>query len=178
VAYTPRSREQRFAYRTTNNKPGQVVFRIDSPTELTEVSAAVRFGVRVPPPPDCDFHLELSLDDGATWKEFARAEIPADNEYSSGWMYGRTPVATPGVTRALVRAHFYQGGHQAGLIDAQLYGLRRTTEPQGSTITYAWREGGEAKQHQQAIPAGTRELSFKVPTREKIVDEFVRIAVE
>jgi hypothetical protein len=178
VVYTPRSREQRFAYRTTNNKPGQVVFRIDSPTELTEVSAAVRFGVRVPPPPDCDFHLELSLDGGASWKEFARAEIPADNEYSSGWMYGRTPVEKPGVKQALVRAHFYQGGHQACLIDAQFYGLRRTTEPQGCTITYAWREDGERKQHEQRIAAGTGETTFQVPTAEKVVDELVRIAVE
>jgi hypothetical protein len=178
VVYAPRSREQRFAYRTTNNKPGQVVFRIDSPTELTEVSAAVRFGVRVPPPPDCDFHMELSLDDGQSWKEFARAEIPADNEYSSGWMYGRTPVDQPDVRKALVRAHFYQGGHQAGLIDAQLYVLRRTSPPQASTITYAWREGNKVKQHQQPIAAGTSEMPFRVPTGEKIVDEWVRIAVE
>jgi hypothetical protein len=176
VVYSPRTKDARFAYRTTDNKPGTVVFQIDSPSDLTEVSAALRFGVRVPPPPDCDFHLDLSLDGGQSWSLLGEAKIPADNEYSSGWMYGRRQVE-PGVRTALVRATFYQGGHQAGLIEAQLYGLRQTAPPQALDLTYAWKEDGAVKQHTEQIAAGKNEQRFRVPTGAAISDEFVRLSV-
>jgi hypothetical protein len=177
VAYQPRTKDSRFSYRTTNNKPGRVVFRIDSPTDLVEVTAAVRFGVRVPPPENCDFHLELSLDGGQTWSALARADMPADNEYSSGWMYGREQVTRPGTRQALVRANFYQGGYQTGIIEAQLYGVRRTEAPQASTVTYAWREGERMREHVEHVAPGKSEHRFIVPTGPTIADEFVRIAV-
>lgn len=175
VAYVPRTAKNRYAYRTTNNKPGAVVFRIDSPTDLVEVSAAVRFGLRVPPPTDCDFRLELSTDGGASWRELGRAEIPPDNEYSSGWMYGQSAVSEPNIRTALVRAHFYQGGHSAGLIEAELYGQRRTSPSPAATVTYAWRENGQRREHKEPIPAGANEHSFRIPTGKAITDDFVRI---
>jgi hypothetical protein len=176
VVYAQRSPASRYGYRTTDNKPGVVVFRIDSPTQLTEVTAAVRFGVRVPPA-ECDFHLDLSLDGGQSWQPLARAEIPPDNEYSSGWMYGKKPIGAAGVKQALVRAHFFNGGYEAGLIDAQIYGLRRTARPEAAEITYGWKEGGERRQFRQRLAAGTHEQSWNVPTGPSIVDDFVRIAV-
>jgi hypothetical protein len=176
VIYAPRTKENRFAYRTTNNQPGTVVFRIDSQTDLSEVCAAVRFGLRVPPPAQCDFRLELSVDGGNQWRELGRSDIPSDNEYSSGWMYGRSAVTEPGVRKALVRAHFYQGGHTAGLVEAELYGLRRTNQAPAVSITYAWRENGQQHQHQQNIPAGAGEQSFLVPTGAAVSDDFVRIS--
>ena len=176
VVYVPRTTQSRVAYQTTNNKPGVVVFRIDSPTELTEVSAAVRFGVRVPPPPGCDFHLDLSLDGGQTWSPMSKADIPPDNEYSSGWMFGRTAVERPGTEDRPDSRHFYNGGHQAGLIDVQLYGLRRTASPQAATLTYGWKEESRKQEFTQTLAAGTREQKFVVPTGGTVVDEFVRIA--
>jgi hypothetical protein len=173
----PRTTQSRVAYQTTNNKPGVVVFRIDSPTELTEISAAVRFGVRVPPPAGCDFHLDLSIDGGQTWSPLSKADIPPDNEYSSGWMFGRRTIEVSGLKTALIRAHFYNGGHQAGLIDAQLYGLRRTALPQAGTLTYGWKEQGRQQEFSQALAAGTREQTFLIPTGRAVVDDFVRIAV-
>lgn len=176
VVYAPRTKDNRFTYQTTNNQPGAVVFRIDSPTDLVEVSAAVRFGLRVPPPANCDFRLELSVDGGKRWHELGRAEIPGDNEYSSGWMYGHSAVTDPSVRTALVRANFYQGGHAAGLIDAELYGLCRTGPAPAVSVTYAWRENGQQRQHQEVIPAGTSEHAFQIPTGASISDDFVRIA--
>lgn len=176
VVYSPRSAKSRFAYQTANNQPGSVVFRLDSPTELTAISAAARFGVRVPPPPGCDFRLELSLDDGQTWVPLAEARIPPDNEHSSGWMSGKRAVQA-GHKSALVRVHFYNGGYQAGLIDVQIYGLRRTTSPQAATLNYGWTEEGQERQFRKLLAAETREQTFTVPTGVAIVDQYVRIAV-
>jgi hypothetical protein len=176
VTYSPRSRSSRLAYRTTDNKPGIVVFRIGSPTEVTEVTAAVRFGVSVPPPHGCDFRLEVSLDDGNSWSPLAKAEIPEDNEYSSGWMFGRRTVMDTGVKTALVRAHFYNGGNQAGLFQVELYGLRRTSQPQATQLTFGWKESGEAQVFMETLPPGTQERTFAVPTGPNTVDDFVRLA--
>ena len=75
LTYTPRSRKQIAAYSVAGNKPAHVVFRVDTPEPLLEVSAAARYRVRSPQPDDCDFHLELSLDDGRTWKTFAQGRM-------------------------------------------------------------------------------------------------------
>ena len=175
VVYSPRSKTSRFAYHTTNNKPGVVVFRIDSPNDLTEVTAAVRFGVRVPPPPGCDFHLDVSLDNGQTWSPLAKADIPPDNEYSSGWMFGRRTVDVSGVKQALVRTTFYNGGYQASLIEAQLYGLRRTAMAQATQVTFGWKENGNSREFVQTLPADVREKTFLIPTGSDVVDDFIRI---
>jgi hypothetical protein len=175
VAYSPRSQNSRFAYRTTDNKPGFVVFHIDSPTHLTEVTAAVRFGVSVPPPRGCDFRLELSLDGGNSWLPLAKADIPDDNEYSSGWMFGRCGITDTAVKKALVRAHFYNGGNQTGLLEAQLYGLRRTSPPKAAQLTFGWKESGEAREFVESLPAGTHERTFTIPTGPSIVDDFVQL---
>jgi hypothetical protein len=176
VVYSPRSPKAKFAYRTTDNKPGAVVFRIDSPTELAEVSAAVRFGVSVPPPASSQFSLDYSLDEGQNWHSLAEAVIPTDNEYSSGWMYGRKALSAPGPRSALVRANFYNGGRQAGLIDAQLYGLRKTSPQQPATMTFGWLEDGRQQQLRQELPAGCEQRQFNVPTGPSIVDQFVELA--
>jgi len=175
LAYSARSKQQQVAYKTQNNKPASVVFKIESPEPLVEVTAAARYGIRVPPPDKTDFHLDVSTDGGKTWELMGKAEPPADNEYSSGWMYGRADIAKPGVKSALVRATVYAGGYQTGVIEAQLYGLRKTAEPQGAKITYGWKEGGVAKSHVENVPAGAKEHPFKVPTGAAIVDDFVRI---
>jgi hypothetical protein len=151
------------------------VFRVDAPTPLVEVTAASQFAVRVPPPENCDFRLEVSTDEGQTWREFARAEIPPDNEYSSGWMYGTADVSQAESTRALVRVHLYAGGTQTGLINTQLYGIYKTGDPEPLAITYGWKERDHLKQHTARIPAGSNEQVFMVPTGEAVVDEFVRL---
>lgn len=178
VAYQPRSRKVRTAYQTTNNKPGQVVFRVDAPgRDLTEVRAAARYRVRVPPPEGCDFHLEISTDGGDSWRTFAASDVPEDNEFSSGWMYGKADVADESTTEALVRVHFYQGGYTTGLIDVDVYGIHRTPRPHSAVLTYGWREGSEPQTHTERVAAGTSEHEFTVPTGEDAIDEFVRIAV-
>ncbi len=183
VKYTPRSSKQRLAYTTTNNKPGQVAFQIaapqmsGAPAELLEIAAAARFQVRVPPPAGCDFHLALSTDGGKTWKPFAKADMPGDNEYSSGWVYGRADLAAAKVAEALVCVNLYAGGYTTGLIAAEIYGIHRTPPPTGATITHAWKEAGNLKLHTETIKAGAMEHTYKVATGAAIVDEYVRIAV-
>jgi len=175
LKYTPRGVKQRTAYTTTNNKPGFAAFNVTSSGQLLEVRGAARFRIRVPSPKGCDFNLDLSTDDGKTWQPLGRAEIPADNEYSSGWMYGKRDVSQAKTKSAIVRAHVYAGGYTTGLIDADLYGVYRTAPPQSARITYGWKENGRLKTHVENINAGRSEHAFTVPTGDRIVDEFVRI---
>jgi hypothetical protein len=104
-----------------------------------------------------------------------KAEIPADNEFSSGWAYGTANVAEAGVKSALVRLHFHGGGYRTGVIDARLYGIYRTPAPQALDIEYGWREGGALKTHLEKVSAGVAERAFTIATGASIVDEFVRL---
>ncbi len=175
VDYTPRGAGNRYAYRVRGNKPGVVVFRVAAPRPLREVRAAVRFSVRSPAPEGCDFHLDVSLDGGKSWRPLARTDIPTDNEYSSGWMAGKTSVDNPQTKEALVRAHLYAGGYATGLISAEFYGVYQTPPPRELKLTYAWREGDTLRTHEETIAAGVSEHKFRVPTGAKVTDDFVRL---
>jgi hypothetical protein len=177
VTYAPRTAKSRLAYQLRGNQPGTVAWRVQSPTELLEVSAAARFTLRVPPPEKCDFHLEISTDDGKSWRPLGRADIPRDNEYSSGWMYGSANVVGDHSNQALIRAHFFAGGTQTGLITFETYGTHRTAPPQHAIVTVAWKESGTVKTHTEQIPAGQSEHTFQVATGQSIVDEYLRIEV-
>lgn len=178
MEYTPRSSDSRFAYRTLDNKPGQVVFRVDAPHNLDEVRAAMRYQLRVPPPEQTDYRLDYSIDEGKTWQTMALADIPTDNEFSSGWLAGKADVSNADVQSALVRLTLYAGGYQTGLIDAQLYGIYETPPPQGLNIQYGWKDGeGRLQTYDVDVPAGTEQQRFTVPTGQKIKDEFVRLSL-
>jgi hypothetical protein len=176
VEYLGRSKQSRLAYRVKDNKPGEIVFRIAAPAPLAELTAAARYAVRSPSLPGCDFHLDVSTDDGRSWRQFAAFEVPVDNEYSSGWVYGKTDVSAAGASEALVRIHLYAGGYNTGLIDAELFGLQHTPPPPPLELTYSWRENGEPKTHRERIPAGAESHAFHVDTGNDVVDEFVRLA--
>ncbi|MEX2212897.1 MAG: hypothetical protein WD768_02135 [Phycisphaeraceae bacterium] len=175
LQYAPRSAKQRLAYKTTNNKPGQIVLNVTAPENLLEVHAAARFQVRVPPPKGCDFHLALATPGGA-FQKFADAPMPEDNEYSSGWVYGKQTI-TAATKSAQVRVNLYAGGYTTGLITAEAYGVYQTPQADRAVVTYNWYEGDRPKSHMEVIPAGTREKKFTVPTGKAITDEYVRIAV-
>lgn len=177
VAYKGRGANSRLAYEVRGNKPGSVAFRVHTPGRLLEVCAAARFPIRVPPPEGAAFSLELSTDGGRQWRTLAKPEIPADNEYSSGWMYGAAKMtgAERNIDQALVRANFFGGGYQTGLMAAEIYGIYDTPSLQDLTVTYAWKENGAIKTHREPIPAGLAEHRFQVPTGSTIVDESIRI---
>lgn len=175
VRYQARSEANRRPYETTNNKPGQVVFRVAAPDELLEVRAAVRYQVRVPPPEGCDYHMDISTDNGQTWQLLADANIPADNEYSSGWLSGTADVASRQATEALVRVHFYAGGHRTGLIDAQLYGIHKTRRRSPVDVTFGWLQGDDLRTHSQQLDSGADQTSFRVPTGTDITNSFIRM---
>jgi hypothetical protein len=175
VRFASRTKKNRFAYQTTNNKPASIVFRVDAPRRLVEVHAAVRYGIRVPPPAETDYRLEVSTDEGKTWQPMARAEIPTDNEYSSGWLAGETSLSTD-VTSALVRVTFYAGGYTTGIIEAELYGVYQSDLPGAVELTYGWNESGESRTHVERIKAGAQSHRFTVPTGANVQDEFVRMS--
>lgn len=178
VKYAPRSLENKLVYQTTNNKPAHVVFRVTGEGKpLTEIRAAARYKIRSPAPERTDFHLDLSIDGGKTWKKFGESLSPADNEYSSGWVYGHATIAEPQVQEALVRVTFYQDGYPTGLMDVQLYGIYQTPSPTAAKLTYAWREAGELKTYSKPLPQGTFQQKFTVPTSDTITDEFIRMEV-
>ncbi len=176
LAYRGRSAISRLAYETTNNKPAIVVFPVVSPQPLVEVRAAIRYQVRVPPPDEHDYRLDVSVDAGKTWQTFAKAEIPKDNEHSSGWLAGSADVSKANVKEALVRVTLYAGGHKTGLIDAQLYGIHETERPGAVEVTYGWKENGELRTADQRLVAGVTEKTWQIDTGDKIRDEFVRMS--
>ena len=176
VRYEPRAKKQRYVYKTTNNKPGTVVFKIEADTPLEEITAAVRFGVRVPSPDGCDYHLDYSSDGGKTWKPLGKADVPTDNEYSSGWMYGKADVSKAKTNSALVRCHFYAGGYQTGLITAELYGISQALKRSPVTLTYGWKEDGKSKFHRENLPTNKPEWTITIPTGKEIKDDFIRLA--
>jgi hypothetical protein len=187
VVYTSRSAQSRLAYKVQDNKPGTMVFKIDAPAELLQVTAAAKFNVRVPTPDGCDYRLELSTDTGKTWRPLGRVDvpkdndaffgIPKDNDATWGWVYGASDVTASKTRTAWVRVHLYQGGHTVGLMAVDLYGVYRTPPPQALKVTHAWKEAGMVKTHVENIPAGRSEQKYRVPTGKEIVDDFIRLEV-
>lgn len=178
VAYKGRSESSRRAYETTDNQPGTVVFRVASPEPLQQVRAAVRYQLRVPPPKNTDYHLEISTDRGMNWRTFATAQIPGDNEYSSGWLSGTAEIDAADITEAMVKVHFHADGHRTGIIEAQFYGVHEVPGPQAVTLEYGWLTGGQLQTHTQKIPAGTTSHEFDIETTQDIADQFVRITAD
>src|SRR5262249_30985355 len=74
VAYLGHSPKSRLAYKVQDNKPGTLVFKVESPEELLQVTAAAKFNARVPTPEGCDYRLGLSTDGGKTWRPLGRAD--------------------------------------------------------------------------------------------------------
>lgn len=176
LKYLGRTEKSRRAYETTNNKPAWVVFKVKAPAKLKQVRAAMRYQLRVPPPKEHDYALEISIDQGKTWRTFAQADIPADNEFSSGWLAGKTDIAAE-TDSALVRFRMYAGGHKTGLIEAQLYGVYETGSAQPIDIQYSWLEGDLSKTSKVSLPAGTKEHVFHIETGSEIEDKFVRMTL-
>ena len=137
----------------------------------------MRYRIRVPPPEGFAARLECSTDGGASWQPFANAEIPADNEFSSGWLAGEADMGSTQAREALVRVVLDSQGTQTGVISAQLYGVSRSTPPNGLTLTHGWNENGASREHTEMIPEGRREHSYHVPTGESVADSFVRMSV-
>jgi hypothetical protein len=176
LRYSPRHAKQPTAYTSTGNKPAEIVYRLAAPAPLVEISAAARYRVRSPQPEGCEFRLDYSLDEGQTWHKLAVAANAADNEYSSGWVYGRAPVDSTSST-ALIRVHLDAGGYPTGLMDFEAYGLHRTTKPQAVDVTWAWRptKSQEVQTHTQRIPAGVEKHAWSVPTSSELTDAWVEI---
>lgn len=166
------------AYRTTNNKPGQIVYRIDSPQPLLQVNAAAMVALRVPMPEESDFRLEVSTDNGMSWQPMAKADIPNDNNYSMGWLAGSADVSTANVKSVLVRIHLYLGGYTTGLYDFEAYGIHQTSTPEPVKIIYDWEEAGQEKRHEREFDEGRESVDFVVPTGENIKDKSVTIIAE
>lgn len=178
LVYLGRSAKSRLIYETTNNQPASIVFPVTAPGPLTEVRAAIRYQVRVPPPEKHDYRLEVSTDRGNSWRPFAAAQIPKDNEHSSGWLAGTADVSDARVQDALIRVTLYAGGHKTGLIDAQLYGVYETDIPGKTNITYGWKENGELKTDSQTSAKKKTAKTWTIATGQKIRDEFVRISAD
>ena len=167
---------QHAAYATRGPQPASVVFRINSSTPLVGLSAAARFSARSPSPPGSEFGLSWSIDNGATWQRLGHVALPADNEFSSGWVYGSTAAINGDARSALVRVELNGGGSATRLLAAELYGLRKTAPPTAATVTYGWTENGKSLEHAFQVPAGDSTATSLVPTGKNIRDRFVRIA--
>jgi len=178
VKFAGRSAEQRFAYRSSGRGAGQIVFRIPARTELVGISAAARYGLRVPTPEGARFQLEYSMDEGRNWSSLGESTPPVDNEFSSGWVYGASKMdhRQPS-NEALVRVSLNGGGYPTGLITTELYGLRRTAASSAATVTWSWFEGEQSRTHTADLPAGSDSHVEYIATGQQVRDDFVRITV-
>ncbi len=175
LEYRPRSRKSRFAYRAKDREPAHVVFKMEAPRDLLEVTAAVRYQIPVPPTPGCNFQLQVSTDSGATWETFAKAEISEDNEFSSGWLAGTVDMSSIAEKSALVRFQMTTPGHRPALIDAQLYGIHAVSPPGSVEVEFGWREGDQQKTHTTQLAEEVAETKLHIPTGANVRDSFVRI---
>lgn len=175
LSYTPRSKKSRFAYEATDRKPAHVVFKVEAAQELLEIRAAFRYQLPVPPSEGCDFHMDVSTDEGQTWKTFAVADIPADNEFSSGWLAGNVDVAGVGCRKALVRIHLSAPGRNAALIDARFYGLHETRRSGKVAVEFGWMEGDRLRTHTTNLEPQVVSTDLHIPTLETVKDSYVRI---
>lgn len=166
------------AYETTNNKPAHLVLRLKQPAKpIRELRAAIQYGVRSPTPAGSEFSLEVSTDQGQSWRRFAQSEIADDNEFSSGWLAGKTDVNPTSGDPILVRINLYAGGYTTGLLQAHLYGVYESDPPQSVELVYAWKENGELKTWSTVVSNTTDNQTFQFATDEQIMDNFVRITV-
>jgi hypothetical protein len=177
--FVGRSANQRFAYRVRGPKPASMTLRIPARTMLQSVSAAARFGLRVPTPHGAAFQLDYSVDDGASWTQFAEVVPPVDNEFSSGWVYGNADLEPrPDAHDTQVRIRMNGGGYGTGLLSVEAYGIRETAIPSGGTLTWGWFDGNKKQEHKTIIPAACETLTTLVPTGAHVRNDFVRIVVE
>ena len=175
IVYQQRSVKQRCAYQATDNTPCHIVLKVNAPTPLTEVRAAIRYQLPVPPPEDCDIRLAVSTDKGSTWSDFAVAEISPDNEFSSGWLAGTVDVAEAFTQKALVRVNMHTPGRRAALIDAQLYGIHRTLPAGPVSVEFGWFEGDQKKTHTSYLPPKVISQRLQIPTGSQVQDSYIRI---
>ncbi|MEZ6132999.1 MAG: hypothetical protein R3C59_30375 [Planctomycetaceae bacterium] len=176
LMYTPRSPTSRYAWQATNDQPAAVVFRIQAPETLQEVRAAVRYQVPVPKTDGCDYRLQVSTDEGQSWNTFAVADVPDDNEFSSGWLSGSADVSKAACRTALVRFQMHSPGRRAAVIDAQLYGIHQLPPSGPLALEFGWLEGGTLQTHVTQVEAGVSEQAVHVPTSGNIADAFIRIS--
>ncbi|MCA9050469.1 MAG: hypothetical protein KDA89_17150, partial [Planctomycetaceae bacterium] len=177
LKYQPRSATQRYAYHATDNQPAHVVFKVVSPTALQEIAAAVRYQVPVPPTPGCRYVLELSADDGQSWSQIEEADVPADNEFSSGWLAGSAAVKAENCRSALIRFRMHSPGRPAALIDAQFYGVREAVTDADMIVEFGWLEGTHRRAHRAEFSGNRNELRFQILTGSQVRDEYVRFSV-
>lgn len=177
LKYTPRSPTQRYAYEAMDTEPAHVVFRVAAPTVLTEVRAAFRYQLNVSRPQDCRYDIDLSTDGGITWTTFATSEIPSDNEFSSGWLSGRTSMAAE-FREALVRFRMNTPGRKSAMIDAQLYGIHHNAVSGPVTMEFGWLEKGKLQTQQTILPASQKSNTMHIPTGRELQDSFVRLMVK
>lgn len=175
LQYQPRSKTSRFAYQATDREPAHVVFRVSAPQKLLRVRAAVRYQVPVPPPPNCIFRLQVATDENANWKTFAVADIPSDNEFSSGWLSGEADVEASGSSTAFVRFVMHVPGRRAAMIDAQLYGIHETQPLRTVEAEFGWFENSKKRTHKVRISPNQSSARIRVPTGTDVTDNFVRL---
>ncbi len=175
LSYRIKSTNDRLAYCATNTERCHVVFKVAAPTMLTEVRAAVRYQLPVPPTEGCEIRLAVSTDSGSTWSDFAVADIQADNEFSSGWLAGAADVTDAGVSKALVRVQMHTPGRPAALIDAQLYGIHQIPPAGPVSVEFGWRDGTELKTHTSKLAPKVISTRIHIPTATDVHDSYVRI---
>ncbi len=170
---------QREAFRYEGGGAAALVYRLSARAPLTGLSGSFNYTVLDNPytPKELAHTLLISIDEGKTWKQIAKAEYNADNEYSSGWLYGKTALEKGAGKEALFKLGIDCGPHPTAICRVELFGRYQTKPAREVKVTYGWLEGGTEKTHREPIPAGAAEKKFNVSTGAEIKDSFIRMEV-
>lgn len=132
-------------FRQDRKRPATLTFPVSAPGPIR----AIRFGgsFRARSPEDV-IRLQVSDDEGRTWKEAATVRGP----FAGFTHFTRFTGLEPGATRALVR-YAFDGPGTLGIfvfrIDVDYTDTTASSRP--VKVTYAWEEKGVERQHEQVI---------------------------
>ncbi|HYE06174.1 MAG TPA: hypothetical protein VEL07_11735 [Planctomycetota bacterium] len=180
ATFTPLTASNTFAYRSTNNQPMSLTYRLAAPagTKLKLIHAAADVGSRNPVPAGAYARLQYSTNGGGSFATFADYTPAADNELSHGWVYGSADVSGADVDEVLIRLVTYNGGYTASVRFVRLYGEHGTGTPGQLTIVHGWDDATAAgRTFTHVVPAGTSSTSYTVPTAGAAVSRSVSFSV-
>jgi MYXO-CTERM domain-containing protein len=158
-----------FAYE--GSQTGSVLYKVTLPPQLAangaklkEIFAAANFSVGLPPSPGTFGQIEVAASDAGPWTPIGRADVPMDDELSSGWVYGSSGAAALGASTAFVRYSSNNGGRPPRLRFLRLYATYSVPAPSTPVlVTYVWNNGAD-RMDAHMVAAGAANDAWTIQT--------------
>ncbi len=173
-----------FAYKSTNNQPIWITWKVNLPPNLASAGATLKaihaagcYAVRIPPTGGPYGKIEIASSAGGPWTQIADYAPPSDNDLSAHWVYGDSGAGPLGGTTYYVRFTTYNGGYTAGIRFLRLYATYTLPAPASPVeVTYHW-DNGSDQVHTRTISAGTTSDTWSINTGASVAQKKVVISV-